>query len=480
MRFLVLPLSMMFLLSCGIQDSEHSQRIDLSKSGVQEQINLNEGWHYLEQNVAYEDLGGIPEDDWQSIDLPHTWNHQDATDDLPGYRRSSSWYRKYITLPKYDGAIHLYFEGVNIVTRILVNGQKVGGHVGGYLGFEVDISDYAQPGRPNEILVWVDNSVNPDIIPEQNLDFIIYGGVTRDVWLKFYPEVSLRTVHISTLEVSEAKASTKVQVQVNSKLERDTMVKVVASLVDPAGSKRSSSSIKATVKPGVSLLPIKLADLENPLLWSPQSPHLYTIHVSLRLGEISDEISQRFGYRWFEFEESGHLQLNGEPISIIGARRNEAGARADGYHRRDIELIKKNGANGILLSNHPHDPAIYRACDELGLLIWDDFPWFGEGVGSAYWEENVEGLLKQQISQKYNHPSILVWSFGDEYIEQSQVTGEGKNNSRERLISRLLAITHDYDPYRSLNVSKYGDRLKISQVYRHDLGQDLQSASTQR
>lgn len=460
------------LMTSCIQESANSQHIVLADSETQKQFNINLGWQYLEKKVPFMELVGINDDVWEPIDLPHTWNALDANDKNSGYRRSSSWYKKYLRIPKFDGAVHLYFEGVNMESTVYINGHKAGGHVGGYVGFEVDITDFVKPGKTNEILVWVDNSENLHIIPSQTSENVIFGGITRDVWAKFYPEVSLRTIHISTPDVSKKIATTKVQVQVNSKLQEEVPVKVVAALIDPAGNKRSSSSIKATVQPGISLLPIKLTDLEEPQLWSPDSPDLYSILVSLEADDIKDQMSERFGYRWYKFEEYGPFHLNGELLDLRGMHRYEE--RGDlgivlpnSLHRKDMELLKEEGANFVRLAHHPHDPEVYRACDELGLLIWDEFPWCCGGVGSEDWQANTERLLKEQISQNFNNPSIILWAFGSE-LEWLQNAGDFEDVEKLRnYVSRLNDIAFEYDPYRPTSMRKFDEWVAGREVHQN-------------
>jgi len=121
-------------------------------------ININQEWQYLEKNE--DDVSKIDGlNGWEKIDLPHTWNQWDAVDNSPGYRRDASWYKKEMKIPSYDDAQYvLYFEGVNITSHVYVNGVDVGGHTGGYVGFEIDITDHVKKGEINIIKVKVDNS----------------------------------------------------------------------------------------------------------------------------------------------------------------------------------------------------------------------------------------------------------------------------------------------------------------------------------
>jgi beta-galactosidase len=252
-----------------------------------------------------------------------------------------------------------------------------------------------------------------------------------------------------------------VQVQVNSKLDTEKSVKIVASLVDPDGNKRSSSSIKAKVDPGISVLAIKLTDIENPKLWSPGAPYLYSVQVTLEAGQIRDELSDRFGYRWYDLEEGVSFNLNGESLTLKAMERYEkrtglGSALPDSLHRRDLEMIKEKGANIVRLAHHPHDPEVYRACDELGLLVWDEFPWCCGGMGGEYWQSVTERLFKEQISQNYNHPSIIFWSFGGKQDWKSQDLGSS-NEELKTYVSYLNSVAHDYDPYRRTSMQRFQD-----------------------
>lgn len=470
MRTPILLIIVVSFLACTARDAAESYAPDLDSATERAAFNISEDWQYLEQKLGYDEVVDIPDDHWEFLDLPHTWNALDATDNDPGYRRSSSWYRKMITFPRHEGAVHLYFEGVNISSSVFVNGQKAGGHIGGYVGFEVDITDYIQPGRPNEILVWVDNSVNPDIIPSQKSDFVIFGGITRDVWLKFYPEVSLRTLHIATPKVSKEKASTQVQIQINSKQKETVDVKIAAQLIDPQGNKLSSKSVSAKLEPGISFTSIEFPELADPQLWSPDSPQLYIVKASLARGAVNDELSERFGYRWYEFKEHGPFYLNGERLLLRGTHRHEewaglGNALPDSLQRKDLELIKGMGANFVRLAHYPQDPEVYRACDELGLLVWDELPWCRGGMGGETWKSNTERLFKEQISQNFNHPSIILWSVGNEMYWLPDFEGGGNSDSLTAYVSHLNNIAHEYDPYRLTTMRKFYDGAAITDVF---------------
>ena len=146
------------------------------KNTERTKVNINSNWSYIDNSTK--SLNEVNKStNWVSLNLPHTWNSQDATDLDPGYRRSASWYKKNINFSEIDTnkLYSLYFEGSNVTTNVYVNGKEAGGHIGGYIGFTIDITNFITTGD-NEILVRVDNSFNIEIIPSQKSDFTIYGG----------------------------------------------------------------------------------------------------------------------------------------------------------------------------------------------------------------------------------------------------------------------------------------------------------------
>src|ERR1035437_8434184 len=143
--------------------------------------------------------------------------------------------------------------------------------------------------------------------------------------------------------------------------------------------------------------------VKNPVLWSPFLPELYTVEISLlEDGTVIDKISDHIGYRWYEFKEHGAFYLNGERLLLRGTHRHEelsgyGNALPDSLDRKDIRMINEMGANFIRLAHYPQAPEVYRACDELGILVWDENPWCRGGVGPKEWQENTKRIFKEQI-----------------------------------------------------------------------------------
>lgn len=423
-------------------------------------ININSDWQYLEKNYeSYEDLAG--QTGWTDISLPHTWNRWDATDLLPGYRRDASWYRKDLFLKDYGKARYIiHFEGANITTEIYVNGQKAGKHIGGYVGFKTDITKYIERGQLNTIAVRVDNSYNPEIIPSQKADFFIYGGLTRDVWLNVFPETNFKHIAAFTPRISAECASTELEIEFN----RDDLISdrfIIHSKIIEQRSGKTVAEIEEKASDVLGKKRLIFPEIKNPQLWSPADPFLYTITTRLlEKGEVKDELSETIGYRWFEFKDHGAFFLNGERLLLRGTHRHEehagfGAAMSNEMHRRDIEQMKEIGVNFLRLGHYPQDPEIYRACNELGILVWDELPWCRGGKGNAAWEANTKRLFREQIRQNINHPSIVFWSLGNEIFWLPDFPDGDREEDLNAFVKELHDEAHRLDPGRLTAIRKY-------------------------
>jgi beta-galactosidase len=432
---------------------------------------INNHWYYLEDNTK--DLNEVPKStkEWLKINLPHTWNNFDATDNVPGYRRDASWYQKNIFIPSIKNNLNFFllFEGVNITSEVYINGKLAGGHVGGYIGFDVDITNFIKVGDTNEILVRADNSVNPDIIPSQKSDFFIYGGINRDVWLKILPSSYIINSKIYSPHVDATKASTNVDVQFYSGANKEFEIK--AFVKDNSGKILTESSVKNNFNIGNNFVKIELPEFEAPLLWSPDDPNLYAILIALYSeGKLIDQTDEKFGYRWYEFKPNGAFYLNGKRLLIKGTHWHEdyaglGNAIPDSIKEEDFKMIKNMGANFVRLAHYPQDPKVYQLCDELGLLVWDELPWCRGGIGGEMWKQNTKRMLVEMIDQNFNHPSIIIWSLGNEIYWLPDFQDGDNNDSLRSFLKELNDIAHFKDPTRLTSIRKYYEGSDIVDVF---------------
>ena len=389
---------------------------------------INETWEFSKEATSAEDDCG-----WTLVDLPHTWNASDADDDEPGMYRGSAWYRKTVMIPGiFSGnrAI-IYFEGANQQTALYVNGKFAGEHVGGYTRFCFDITGLLEFGKENRIAVKVDNSHNPDI-PPLSADFTFFGGIYRDVYLKFVSPVHIATgdhassgVYITTPEVSSGSASVKAEVLITNSSGEDAIVLVSHDLRDADGNTVTSCSYTAKIPAGQTVTcspkPMEVAD---PHLWDIDNPYLYRLYTTVsdrKSGEIMDEVAESVGLRWFSFDPEKGFFLNGRHRKLVGTARHQdflhsGNALRDEYHLQDVMLLKKMGGNFLRVSHYPQDPAVMDMCDRLGIVTSVEIPVINAVTESEEFLDNCVDMAVEMVRQDFNRPSVMIWGYMNEIL----------------------------------------------------------------
>ena len=430
---------------------------------------INSSWQFQ--------LGEKPlEQQWQNINLPHTWNAEDVMDDEPGYHRGTAWYQKTVYIPRdwTKKEVYLYFEGASQLADVYVNGQQVGQHIGGYLAFNFSIGKQLKAGK-NEIRVRLNNSHNPDIAPLGG-DFSVYGGIYRDVYLiatdKNHFDMdnyASSGVFVHTPQVSEAKA----EVLVKGKVHQESPVLVRTSILNEAGKeiKRLESKPKADGS-----FSTKLPAIDQPELWSPEHPYLYSVVSTLidaKTGETYDEVVNPLGLRWYSFDAEKGFFLNGKPYKIKGVSRHQdykglGYALPDALHINDVHWLKAMGANFLRVSHYPQDPAIMEACDRLGILTAVETPGNNQVTENKAYAHNMLEMQREMIRQNFNHPSVIIWSYMNEVLIQP--LHEDHTPEREAYWKNIHAVaqqmedlTRKEDPSRYTMVAFHGDY----ELYKH-------------
>ena len=438
--------------------------ISLNTIFGQSRINFNNSWEYLEDNNPNIEQV-ISSNEWSAINLPHSWNTFDATDVTPGYRRDLGWYRKSVDIIVEDGKSYsLYFEGANLVTNVYVNGRLAGGHVGGYVGFEVDITQYITSGA-NWIYISVDNSPDRTIIPSQKADFFIFGGLIRDVWFETKNKVHVRNILVHTPKVTKAYASTKISLSMSEKAEGVLDVSIHSQKGQTVSHAQKSFN-------GLKEINLSLPKFKDPQLWSPENPNLYTLKVTYsdRSSGQKEVMEEQIGYRFYKFEDNGPFYLNGVRTKLRGTHLHEeyagyGAAMPDSLRIKDLKMIKDMGANFVRLAHYPQDPSVYRACDSLGLIVWDELPWCRGGMGDSVWKENTMKLLERQIVQNYNHPSIFFWSLGNEVYWLPDYKDGDNRDSINVFLKKMNERVHELDSGRLTAIRKYYEGSDIVDVF---------------
>jgi beta-galactosidase len=439
-------------------------------NGKETKLLFNNDWQYLENATRNIDKV-IESNSWSSVQLPHTWNATDTVDAVAGYRRSASWYKKQFRVSGGERQV-LYFEGSNMETEVYLNGQLAGKNVGGYIGFEVELTPFILLDKTNTLLVRVSNEYNPNLIPSQKADFFLHGGIIRDVWFKNLPLTFIDHLDVNPTHVSHESAGTAVKLYVQGSKNDAKKYHVDIQLVSPEGKPVLTQKINLNSAVGATAVDVNLGSLAKPVLWSVDSPNLYTINAALidEQGNIVQRSSDRFGYRWFEMRPHQGFFLNGEKLLIKGTHRHEesaglGAALPNEMHRRDMQMIKDMGANFVRLAHYPQDPEVYRAADELGLILWDELPWCRGGKGGDLWEKNTESYLRRQIAQNRNHPSIIFWSLGNEMNWDEDFVGGGSDKVVLPYVQKLNKIVKELDPSRITTLRKYYPAAKIVDAF---------------
>lgn len=444
-------------------------------------VPLSWDWKFLKDPTNQK---AVPKPDlpWQVVHLPHTWNDKDVEDNIPGYYRGASWYKKLLKASAtWKGKqVYLCFDGANQETEVFLNGKKIGEHVGGYTRFIIPLTGLLNfsGSAENLIVVKVNNRYNENIAP-LSADFTFFGGIYRNVSLMVLNPVHFNDdnygaggLYIATPEVTAAKASIKVSGQLINNSGQSRLLalrnfiknpqgKVVVVNTFPIGNAANGKRISFTHK---------LPEVLNPQLWSPENPALYTITsniIDAKTGEILDEVQQKTGFRWFKFDPDLGFFLNGKPYKLMGASRHQdykglGNAVPTDLQVKDVRLLKATGANFLRVAHYPQDQPVLQACDEMGILASVEIPVVNEITESAAFTNNAIRMQLEMIFQNYNHPSIIIWAYMNEILLKTKFKdNEARRNTYlenvRRLASALDKVTRRVDPYRYTMMSNHSN-----------------------
>lgn len=412
-------------------------------------------------------------EEWKTVSLPHTYN-SDAYS-TRDYYRGKGEYRLNLRLPEKDASrrYFLKFDAANKAASVQVNGKHVMDHAGGYSAFSNDVTSLLRPGD-NEVRVTVDNSRID--VPPLSADYTFWGGLYRDAWLIDTPLVhfdlcdnATSGVYATPQDVSEEKGRVKVKSRIVN--DSPTAAEVVLNLTlrDGYGNECLTKSVKLRLKPGTTeIVETVTPYLENPKLWSPDSPSLYTLTASItdrKSGETIEETDVPVGFRWFSFEGKDGFKLNGKPLKLRGINRHQdlaplGWALDDDAHRRDMRLLKDLGCNFVRLAHYQQDDAVLDECDRLGLIVWEEIPVVNMVPDAEGFDDNCETSLVEMVRQHYNHPSVMMWGYMNEILLKAPSDKSPEwEAARERILNlanRLERKLKEEDPTRSSVMAFHG------------------------
>ena len=372
------------------------------------------------------------------VDLPHTWNAQDALSGKIDYKRGIGNYEKNLFIrPEWKGKrLFIRFEGVNNIADVFINRRHIGEHRGGYGAFIFEITGKVEYGKENSILVRVNNGEQLDIMPLVG-DFNFYGGIYRDVHLLITDETCISPldyaspgVRLIQDSVSHRYAKVRAIVDLSNGSSGNQEVELNVRLLDgqrvvKEGTKNVNLSGNEGMQPELTF------EIDQPHLWNGrQDPFLYQAEVTLfRNGQMVDRVTQPLGLRFYRIDPDKGFFLNGKHLPLQGVCRHQdrsevGNALRPQHHEEDVALMLEMGVNAVRLAHYPQATYFYDLMDKNGIIVWAEIPFVGPGgyndkgfVDLPAFRANGKEQLKELIRQHYNHLSICVWGLFNELTE---------------------------------------------------------------
>lgn len=392
---------------------------------------FNFGWRFSLGNPEGAERTDYDDSDWRTLDLPHDYQFEQpwAENENKGRgfkRMCEGWYRKTFNVPESlkGRRVLLDFEGVMYVSDVYVNGKKVASNEYGYTGFEADITKAVNYGGDNVVAVYSNTgAVNAS-------RWYTGGGIYRNVWLDATNDTRIAR---HGLYVTTEGEKVKVQVQVVGWQRHD--IKVVTRVKDSQGQVVAEAERTMPDHTIQNNTEVQMPDMavSAPKLWDIDSPELYSVEATLvENGVTIDSVADRFGFRTIEYGPDFGFKLNGRKVFLAGiANHHDMGAVGVAAYRsaveRQLRTLKSFGYNAIRCSHNPYSDDFYRIADEVGLLVvdelidkWSDKDyWGGRKPFMSIWPE----LIKEWVKRGRNHPSVVLWSLGNELQTRSDWSG---------------------------------------------------------
>jgi beta-galactosidase len=465
---------------------------------------FDEGWRFYRGDVTGAEAPSFDDSSWRQLDLPHDWSIEDLPDPSstdgsltdypsllvtenggppPGFSPPAAptqigpfsqaggvgptaymlggigWYRKTFETSELLGAggaaggsrhVELRFDGVYQNADVWINGAHLGFHPFGYTPFTFDITPHLNGSGANVVAVRADNS---------GLTSRWYSGsgIYRHTWVTVTGAVRVPAwgVQITIPVVGPSSSRADVSISIANLGSQAAQVGARVTVFDPGGrAVATSPATAATVQPSATGSVSAQLPIDRPQLWSPQSPSLYTAVVQLLAGpEVVDTVTTTFGIRSLQWDGADGFRLNGKPVKMFGGCVHDThgplGAVAvDRTEERRVELLLAAGFNAIRTAHNPPTPSLLDACDRLGMLVWDEFtdcwdtgknPQDYHVYFPQYWQQDLTAMIQRDR----NHPSVVIWSIGNEIVEDSLYATRG---------AQLTALVHSLDPTRPVTL----------------------------
>jgi beta-galactosidase len=407
--------------------------LELKNSG-REVYNFNVGWRFKTGDIQNAEKIDFDDSEWAIISTPHTVKLMPAEASGGRNYQGPAWYRKHFVWDEtWSGKlVNIYFEAAMGKTLVYLNGNNISEHLGGYLPFSVELSQYGiKPGDNCLLAVMTDNSDDQNYPPGKKqtaLDFTYHGGIYRDVWMITTSKIHLTDpnkanktagggVFVQYGEITKKKAELFLYTDVNNSTDKDQNIIVENRITDKDGKLLKTVHNKLRLKVNETKSILQKIILDNPTLWYPDAPYLYKVETKLSTSDKKalDGGITRIGIRKIELKGIDGLWLNGEAFDkLIGGNRHQdyayvGNAVPNSQHWRDAKKLRDAGCRIIRVAHYPQDPSFMDACDELGMFVIVATP------GWQYWNNNprfaelIYDDIRNMVRRDRNHASVLMW-----------------------------------------------------------------------
>jgi beta-galactosidase len=420
---------------------------------------FNGNWKFFLGKVSNAEDPKFDDTKWRTLNLPHDWSVEGKFDKnnpagtgggaLPG---GLGWYRKTFLVPdsSKDKNIFIDFDGVYRKSEVWINGHSLGMRPNGYISFRYNLTPYLKYGREqNVIVVKADNSQQP------NSRWYSGSGIYRNVWLVTTNRIFVNHwgSYITTPEIHKGSAKVNIELKINNNHSDEQRVTLKTEIYDSGGSRVAAASSYVRLRENSVSNAAQIFNIPAPHLWSVDDPYLYKVVTQVISNHKTvDEIHNTLGIRSFVFDSEKGFLLNGQQIKINGVcDHHDLGCLGTAINtralERQLEILKAMGCNGIRTSHNPPAPELLDLCDRMGFIVMDEGfdMWKIEKTKYDYhldWDSWHKKDLEDQVLRDRNHPSVFIWSIGNEIPEQWVKDSSAYTISKElRGIIRALDTT---------------------------------------
>jgi beta-galactosidase len=419
-----------------------------------------QNWKFHLGDVKDADSYEFDDSYWRVLDLPHDWSIEGKFSEehpatpgggaLPG---GIGWYRKRFTLPESEKEklIFIDFDGIYENSEVWINGHYLGKRPFGYISFRYELTPYLNYGeKENTVAVKVDNSKQP------NSRWYSGSGIYRNVHLVHTNKIFVDHwgTFITTPAITKNLAEVNIKTSIRKKSEAEKKITLKTAIYDADEKKVAVTSSEITLTESITTTEQKL-ELANPNLWSIDNPYMYKAISKIEYeNEMLDDYRTPFGIRHFNFDPEKGFFLNGKPVKIKGVcNHHDLGCLGAAINtraiERQLEILKEMGCNGIRTSHNPPAPELLDLCDRMGFIVMDEaFDMWKKGKTEfdyhLYFKKWHKQDLEDLIKRDRNHPSVFIWSIGNEVMEQ----WDKEDSSGSVIAKRLTSIVKNLDPTR--------------------------------